>query len=147
VLLPFNEQGDLPPGIHQTTLEQVKARFASVSIRRQVLFVRLELIYQIAKATGHLARFIVFGSFVTDKMEPNDVDVFMLMENTFDYSQLAGDASLLFDHNIAQDHFGASIFWIRRLAAFDGEEATVAYWQVKRDGSQRGIVEIVSEAT
>ena len=32
-----------------------------------------------------------------------------------------------------------SIFWIRRLAAFDGEEATVAHWQYKRDGTKRGI--------
>jgi hypothetical protein len=38
---------------------------------------------------------------------------------------------------------GASIFWIRRLAASEGEEATVAYWQLKRDGGQRGIVEVV----
>lgn len=28
---------------------------------------RLERIYHVAAATGHLARFIVFGSFVTDK--------------------------------------------------------------------------------
>lgn len=89
-----------------------------------------------------MARFIVFGSFVTAKREPNDVDVFMLMEDTFDAQVLAGEAGLLFDHSAAQSHFGASVFWLRRLAAFGGEEAAVADWGVKREGGVRGLVEI-----
>jgi hypothetical protein len=32
-----------------------------------------------------------------------------------------------------------------RLAAFEGEEATVEYWQLKRNGSKRGIVEVVED--
>ena len=87
----------------------------------------------------------MFGSFVTAKPEPSDVDVFMLMENTFDVSQLSGEARLLFDHAVAQAYIGASIFWLRRLAALNGEQATIEYWQIKRDGSQRGIVQIRSE--
>jgi hypothetical protein len=59
---------------------------------------------------------------------------------------LTGDLKLLFDHAAAQDHFGASVFWLRRLAALKGEQATVADWQVKRGGGQRGIVEIIAEA-
>jgi len=53
---------------------------------------------------------------------------------------------LLFDHAAAQAHFGASVFWLRRLAALGGEQETIEYWQIKRDGGQRGIVEILSEA-
>jgi len=30
-----------------------------------------------------LARFAVFGSFVTDKAEPNDVDIVLIMEDAF----------------------------------------------------------------
>lgn len=41
---------------------------------------RLERIYTLVRATGHLARFIIFGSFVTAKAEPNDVDIFLLMD-------------------------------------------------------------------
>jgi hypothetical protein len=87
----------------------------------------------------------VFGSFVTTKPEPNDVDIFLLMEDTFDVSQLTGEVRLLFEHAAARAHFGASIFWLRRLAACNGEQATIEYWQIKRDGSQRGIVEITQE--
>jgi hypothetical protein len=106
---------------------------------------RLERIYSLAAATGYLARFIVFGSFVTDKPEPNDVDVFLLMNDAFDFAQLTGELRLLFDHAAAQAHFGASVFWLRRLAAFEGEQKAVEYWQVKRGGDYRGIIEIIPE--
>ena len=43
----------------------------------------LEHIYALANAGGHLARFIVFGSFVTAKPAPNDVDIFLLMSDSF----------------------------------------------------------------
>jgi hypothetical protein len=93
---------------------------------------RLERVYRLAHATGHLARFVVFGSFVTDKLEPHDVDVFL-------------EAALVFDHSAADAHFGASVFWVRRLAAFGGEHPAVEYWQVKREGGRRGILEITEE--
>ena len=106
---------------------------------------RLERIVRLAHLTGLVCRFIVFGSFVTGKLDPNDVDVFLLMDDSFDASQLAGEARLVFDHGVADAHFGASVFWMRRLAAFGGEQAAVEYWQTKRDKSLRGIIEIVPE--
>lgn len=141
----LNEQGDLPPGIHMATMSEVIERFGTTSSKRRVLALRLERIYKLAADTGHVARFIVFGSFITDKLEPNDVDVFILMENSFDYDQLQGEARLLFDHGTAQTHFGCSLFWIRRLAALDGEQATIEHWQMKRNRELRGIIEIVGE--
>lgn len=141
----FNDAGDLPHGIHQAALREVVERFGAAPAKRRVLALRLERIYKLAVGTGHVARFIVFGSFVTDKMEPNDVDVFMLMENSFDFDQLVGETRLLFDHGTAQTHFGCSLFWIRRLAALDGEQATVEHWQIKRNRELRGIIEIVAE--
>jgi hypothetical protein len=32
----------------------------------------------------------------------------------------------------AQNYEGASIFWLRRMAALDGEEAAIEHWQIKR---------------
>jgi hypothetical protein len=78
-------------------------------------------------------------------LEPNDVDVFMVMEDSFDAAQLSGETAMLFDHAVAQAHFGASVFWLRRLAALGGEQASIEYWQVKRDRSFRGIVEIIGD--
>ena len=145
-LAAFTDIGELPAGVHRASLREILDRFASGTAQRIAVSRRLERIYQVAKASGHLARFVVFGSFVTAKPEPNDVDVFMLMENSFDASQLAAEERLLFDHLAAQAHFGASVFWLRRLAAFEGEQATIEYWQEKRGGGHRGIVEIISES-
>jgi len=55
----------------------------------------------------------------------------------------AGKAQILFDHMAAHNYEGASIFWVRHLVAFDGEEAAIKHWQLKRDGKKRGIVEVL----
>jgi hypothetical protein len=142
----FNETGDLPTGVHAASLRDTVARFGSGSDRRKVVARRLERIYRIAVQTGHLARFVVFGSFVTDKLEPNDVDVFMIMEDNFDLRTLVGEPRLLFvDHGAAQHHFGASVFWMRRVAAIGGEQSAIEHWQIKRDGTERGLVEVTAE--
>lgn len=144
-LPPLTINGELPLGVHRASLREVLERFGEASRRRLAIAERLSRIYGIARDTGHLARFVVFGSFVTDKPEPNDVDVFLVMQDTFNGAELKGEAALLFDHAAADAHLGASVFWVRRLAAFGGEQATLEYWQAKRGGGQRGIVEIVEE--
>lgn len=139
----FNEHGDLPPGIYQGTLEEVIERFGRETLRRIIMAQRVERIYSSAMKTGHLRRFILFGSFITAKAEPGDVDIFLLMEDTFDVSQLSGEATIIFNHLHAQNYEGASIFWIRRLAALEGEDAAIEHWQIKRDGTTRGIIEVI----
>jgi predicted nucleotidyltransferase len=123
-------------------LEEVLKEFGKATVQRRLVSMRLRRIYALATATRQVKRFIVFGSFVTGKPEPNDVDVFLLMDDTFDLSQVAGEAKLLFEHSAAQAHFGASIFWLRRLAALPSESDAVHSWERKRDGTRRGIVEI-----
>ena len=129
----FNSSGDLPPGVHSATMEEVLKRFGTASLRRRMIAKRLERIYNIAESTGCLFRFVVFGSFVTNKPAPNDLDVFMLLENEFDLNLQTGESRLLFDHLAADTFFGASVFWLRRLAALDGEQAALEYWQTKRE--------------
>jgi hypothetical protein len=141
----LTKTGDLPVGIHQATLPEIIFRFGTGSRRRRMLALRLERIHRIASDTGHLFRFVVFGSFVSWKLEPNDVDVFMIMADNFDIGTLSGEARLLFDHITAQIHFGCSVFWVRRMAALGGEQVSIEDWQIKRDGSRRGVVEITSE--
>jgi hypothetical protein len=123
----FNGAGDLPAGVHLTSLQEVIARFGEGTLQRVVVASRLTRIHSIAMGTGQVRRFIVFGSFVTSKLDPNDVDVFLLMEDSFSVSSLVGEARLLFDHAAAESRFGASIFWLRRQTAFGGEDTTVAH--------------------
>ncbi|MGZ8533541.1 MAG: DUF6932 family protein, partial [Candidatus Binatia bacterium] len=66
-------------------------RFGSGSAQRSIVADRLARIYQLAVSTGQLARFIVFGSFITAKPHPNDTDILLLMEDTFDLASVTGE--------------------------------------------------------
>lgn len=97
----------------------------------------------LAHSTGQVARFIVYGSFVTAKSDPGDVDIFLVMEDSFDVGQVYGEAAFVFSHQEAQNVLGASIFWIRKMAAIGGEQEAIEDWQIKRDKTRRGIVEVI----
>lgn len=140
----FDINGDLPVGVHKAALTNVVEYFGSGSLQREIVGRRLSRIYQLALSTGHVARFIIFGSFITAKQSPNDVDIFMLMEDTFDSSQVTGEAAIIFDHLAAQNREGASVFWVRRMAAIGGEQSAIEDWQIRRDNKRRGIVEVIS---
>jgi hypothetical protein len=141
----FNEEGDLSPGVYRATLAEVLERFGHGSVQRRAVSERLKRLYQLTFSTGHLARFVVFGSFVTAKDDPNDVDVVILMEDTFDVASVAGETALVFQHMEADVHFGASVFWMCRSGALGGEQAMIEYWQGRREGGKRGIVEIAGD--
>jgi hypothetical protein len=139
----FDSNGDLPVGIYRASLSEVMTHFGTSTLQRRLVAQRLARIYTLARSTGQLARFIIFGSFVTAKREPNDVDIFMLMEDTFDAQQVEREAAIIFDHVVAQHYEGASVFWIRRMAAIDGEDTAIQYWQSTREQTKRGIVEVI----
>ena len=75
------------------------------------------------------------------------MDVFLIMEDTFDTTSLTGEAQVLFEHAAAQAFFGGGVFWLHRLAAYSSEQAAIEDWQITRDGSRRGILEIVPEVS
>lgn len=141
----FTLEGDLPCGVHRATLREAMDRFGNGSLQRRAVSERLSRIHALAISTGRLARFIVFGSFVTSKENPKDVDIVMLMEDSFELANVADEAAIVFHHLDAQACFGASVFWARRSGALGGEQAMVEYWQIRRDGGRRGIVEIAPE--
>jgi hypothetical protein len=100
-------------------------------------------ILDVARRTGCLQRFVIFGSYVTTKPDPNDVDLVLVMDDGFRLEASPMEARGLFEHAVAQARFGASVFWIRpSLLLGKAVESFIAYWQIKRDGSQRGIVDV-----
>jgi len=61
----FHENGDLPVGIYRATLGEVLEHFGTATLQRRLIGQRLERVYTLAASTGQVARFAVFGSFVT----------------------------------------------------------------------------------
>lgn len=139
----FNEQGDLPVGIYKVTMQEVIEHFGKGSLHRQVVAQRLKRIYELAKNTKHLLRFIIYGSFVTNKSEPNDVDAFLVMDDSFDRNQFAGEVRRIFEHLETENTLGASIFWMLNESVLVNEKVFIEGWQKKRDGTLRGIVEVI----
>ena len=75
---PFNDAGLLPPGIHPATLAEIAGRFGGESELRRVQMDSVRWMIDLAVRAGVL-RIVLNGSFVTDIMEPNDVDCVLLV--------------------------------------------------------------------
>lgn len=143
-LSEFNSAGDLPPGIHRATMDDVVARFGGPGLARRRCTRNLQRIVELAQGTGKLERLIVFGSYVTDKPAPNDVDIILVMSDSFHPDEAPVEAIGLFVHSVAQIRFGAIVFWIKpTMAIGESLDDFIAHWQHKRDDSLRGIVEII----
>ena len=144
----FDNHGDLPVGVHQATLAEAIARFGHGTPQRELVTGYLVRIYELARQTGKLLRFVVFGSYLTDKPKPNDIDILLVMTDDFDVRTCDEQTQPLFDHLRAQEIFGASVFSIRPSTAFRvSVDEFIADWQIKRDQSRHGIVEVISEQT
>ncbi len=138
----FNEAGDLPAGIYKCTLEDALIRFGTGSLQRQIIARRLEKIFNLAQSTDKVLRFIVYGSFVSSKENPNDIDIFIVMDDGFDPEEMTEKARLIFRHITTQKYEGASIFWGTKSGIIGDLEEFIAGWQIKRDSTKRGILEV-----
>jgi predicted nucleotidyltransferase len=142
-LPPLNREGELPEGVHHATMDEVLTQFGGSMPQRQAVTARLQRIYQLASARGKLTRLVIFGSYVTTKPHPNDIDVILVMADDFRLHAFDAEMRLLFDHPEAEKEFGASIFWIRpSLLILETLESFIAHGQITRDGLRRGIVEV-----
>jgi hypothetical protein len=140
----FDSQGNLPVGVHRASLDEVIARFGHGSSQRQLVTTNLIRVYELASNTAKLQRFIVFGSYVTAKADPNDVDIILIMDDDFIQEECAVEARPLFDHLGAQQEFGASVFAIRpSQILLETVDSFVTHWQLRRDKGRRRIVEVI----
>src|SRR3712207_5952574 len=90
----FRPDGYLPVGLHAASEADVTFRFGSTSPRRRRLVLRLRRWVQLARQV-QARRLLVNGSFVTAKLEPNDIDAVVLLPERFQ-EQIEGgvDAAL-----------------------------------------------------
>jgi predicted nucleotidyltransferase len=129
----FDSQGNLPVGVHRASLDEVIARFGHGTSQRQLVTTRLIRVYELASNTSKLKRFIIFGSYVTAKADPNDVDIILIMHDDFTQQECAVEARPLFDHLRAQQEFSASVFAIRpSQILLETVDSFVTHWQIRR---------------
>lgn len=139
MLPPLNENGDLPPGVHVADWKEIEQRFGTGSEARRLAFGRLKHLHELAVRTGELGNLYVFGSFVSATPEPRDVDVVLVMSRRFRLEDCVWESRALFSHTAAQARYGATVFWFREGAM---PTELLRAWQLKRDGTLRGILEV-----
>ena len=132
-----------PPGVHEATLSEVVGHFGTNTPRRQVLASRLQELMSLARETRK--RSAIWGSFVTGKLFPRDLDVFLLMQEGFgrEFSALSPPQWYVFEHESARLLFEADIFWATEAIGAAVLASWLSLFQLTRDMRQCGIVEVI----
>ena len=78
----LQDDGYLPPGVHSADLHEVCNQFGQQSEIRTIQAESVRWLVDIARRAGVL-RLVINGSFVTDVLEPNDVDCVLLIGEDF----------------------------------------------------------------
>ncbi len=140
---PFDNEGDLPFGIHQATWQEFQSRFCifAHSNRRLKLCDTIEQLIIAAKNSGIVEQLILAGSFVTSKEEPNDFDAIIIFQSSVDVTSLAPFQLDLVDGSRARRRFGGDVFPIR--SGTTRASNLLSYFQHNRLGKLVGVVEVL----
>ena len=142
---PFNENGFLPDGLHDCTLQQAAERFGTFqsSDRRPELWARFTEFMREAKACQLMEAVLLDGSFVTAKPDPNDLDLVLVVAASHDFSADLPPAqyNLLAQQRVRR-RFGFDIVVVKNGSG-NLEQAIAFFQQVKqRPGMKKGILRI-----
>ncbi|MEW6380026.1 MAG: hypothetical protein AB1611_10535 [bacterium] len=140
----FNKDGNLPKGIHKATLDEVKEIFGAGSARRKWLIKNLEKIINLANYTDKLERVFVWGSFVSNKELPQDIDLLLIMKEDFIADEVSSEAKKIFDYVQGRIAFNADIFWSKSSIGEEMIDLWLETYQMTRDFEPRGIVEVIT---
>jgi Family of unknown function (DUF6932) len=129
--------GLLPPGDHEATLAEIKARFCW-NYRRREIYMGLE--YVTGELRSHQVEHIwVDGSFVTSKQNPRDVDVAYgvpIGVDPDDWGWLAP----------ARRHDLKRLRRVDLLPDWPGQPSIYDFFCQDRDGTKKGIVRLMADA-
>lgn len=129
---PFDNDGRLPPGVHVATVDEVEARFGRGSELRRVQFESLRWMIDLATRAG-VRRIVLNSSFVTDIIEPNDVDCVLLIGPGFPANSTAE----------AELEAGLPFIEIRLVGDVDFDEFVNVIFATDRMGNPKGVVEVI----
>jgi predicted nucleotidyltransferase len=143
VVLPeFTDAGELPPGVHIVDWEEFQSRFCCSSPRRTWLSGRLRSLLELAATNGKLRRIFLWGSFVTAKPAPKDLDILLIMDDDFEVDAIAAPAQVVFDSMRAKLRFESDVFWARASIGREVLDLWLDTYQTSRTFKKRGIVEL-----
>ena len=129
---PFDDSGCLPPGVHCATLREIEERFGRQSELRRVQVESVRWMAGLAVRAG-VERIVLNGSFVTDVLEPNDVDCVLLVPQGFPRDEVAE----------RELRAGLPFLEIALVAQEDFDELVNVTFASDRYGATKGMIEVV----
>jgi hypothetical protein len=102
----------------------------------------LRTILELAASGGRLRRAFVWGSFVTAKPSPRDLDILLIMSDDFEVEQMSASAQVVFDSTRAKLQFESDVFWARASIGQEVLDLWLDTYQTSRSFRKRGIVEL-----
>jgi len=142
VLPALTIEGDLPPGVYLVDWQEFHSRSGTLSPRRSWLSGRLRTLLDLAATTGKLRRVFIWGSFVTAKPAPRDLDILLVMDDDFEIESIAVPAQAVFDSVRAKLLFESDVFWARASIGDEMLDLWLDTYQITRSFSKRGTVEV-----
>ena len=85
----LNADGLLPPGIHDATLDEIRVRFGAFqqSDQRPRLLAKLIELVNAMQSSALFESLLIDGSFATDKLRPNDIDILAALRRGHDFQR------------------------------------------------------------
>jgi len=106
------------------SITEVQSRFGTSTPKRQFLFERFQVIFNLLHETGKVQHVYLFGSFAAPIPSPNDVDLFVVMAADFTTRGLSEDLLRVFVHHACRMRYNADVFWVTE--AIDEEQIRAA---------------------
>ena len=86
---------------------------------------------------------IVWGSFVSNKEFPQDIDLLIIMSDDFDVDANPPEVRRVFGYAQGRIAFNADIFWTKSSIGEKVIDLWLETYQMTRDFESRGIVEVM----
>lgn len=139
----FTDEGLLPPGVHETGLEELGEKMGWSRKRRDLLG-GLEEALELMAACG-VVRVYLDGSFVTDKDRPNDIDGCYDLVEDVTAEDLRRLAPIFppspFNRAEAKRRFGLDFFPAAATELGSGQPF-LRFFQTDREGRERGVLAV-----
>jgi predicted nucleotidyltransferase len=123
-------------------LDDIGVRFGTITPRRQFLFRRLKLVIDQLLATQSAKKIYLFGSFVSGKASPNDVDLLVIMSAGFSTTRLHGKVLEVFQHDVCRIRYQTDVFWVTEAVGSDRIEDLLQVFSHDRLGQIQPVVEV-----
>jgi len=133
----FDENGNLPPGIHHATLQEIIERFGvRKSLKRCSLTNNLQDFFSFIK--DYAIGVYVDGSYITSKLAPNDIDLIVILPPDFVFTSEAARRLQRIQKN-KRNHYLHIFVYAQGVHDQDFHELRARFTQ-DRQGNPKGII-------